>query len=274
MSGTSRPSSRENRFPASSRSRAITHLRTRLEQNSWPRVQMAFLVMLTGASGFLASFLLLQAGLQVMWVRYPVSVGIAYGVFLLLLWLWMKTQAADYADVPVASGDGASSGSANPENVPDLHSGGGGDFGGGGASTRFDVPTGPGDLPLPGARLVGDGLASAADADEAALPLLGLLLIAVLFVGVLGAAVSSFYILYAAPGLFAELLLDGVLAATLYRRLRHLESRHWLETAVRRTALPFALTAALLGAGGAAMQWYAPQAHSLGGVLQQAASRP
>lgn len=247
----------------------------RLEQDSWPRVQMAFLVMLTGASGFLASFLLLQAGLQAMWVRYPVSVGFAYAVFLLLLWLWMRTQASDYADVPVASGDNASSGGGDPGSLSNLRSGGGGDFGGGGASAHFDAPANPVDLgELPGSSLVSDGLASVGDADEAALPLLGLLLVAALLIGVLGAAVSSLYILYAAPGLFAELLLDGVLAATLYRRLRHLESRHWLETALRRTAVPFALTAALLSVGGAAMQWYAPQAHSLGGVLQQAASRP
>lgn len=92
--------------------------------------------------------------------------------------------------------------------------------------------------------------------------------------GLLGVAVSSFYILYAAPSLFAELLLDGVLAATLYRRLHHLDSRHWLETALRRTAVPFVLTAALLGVGGAALQWHAPQAHSLGDVLQRAASPP
>jgi hypothetical protein len=247
----------------------------RLEQDSWPRVQMAFLVVLTGASGFLASFLLLQAGLQAMWVRYPVSAGFAYGVFLLLLWLWMKTQASDYADVPTISGNGASNSGADTEGLPDLESGGGGDFGGGGASAHFDAPANPTDPgELPGSNLISDGLASVGDADEAALPLLVLLLVAALLVGVLGAAVSSLYILYAAPGLFAELLLDGVLAATLYRRLRHLESRHWLETALRRTAVPFALTAALLSVSGAALQWYAPQAHSLGGVLQEATSRP
>jgi hypothetical protein len=236
---------------------------------------MAFLVMLTGASGFLASFLLLQAGLQAMWMRYPVSVGFAYGVFLLLLWLWMKTKASDYADVPTISGDGASNGGADSECLADLQSGGGGDFGGGGASAHFDAPANPADPgELPGSNLISDGLASVGDADEAALPLLVLLLVAALLVGVLGAAVSSLYILYAAPGLFAELLLDGVLAATLYRRLRHLESRHWLETALRRTAVPFGLTAALLSVGGAALQWYAPQAHSLGGMLQEATSRP
>jgi len=235
---------------------------------------MALLVMLTGASGFMASFLLLQTGLQAMWVRYPVSVAFAYGVFLLLLWLWMKTRASDYAEVPSVSGDGSSNGGCEAASPTDLHSGGGGDFGGGGASASFDAPSGYGDLPLPGSGLVKDGLASVGDAEEAALPLLALLLVAALVVGLLGVAVSSLYILYAAPSLFAELLLDGVLAATLYRRLRHLESRHWLETALRRTAVPFALTAALLGVGGAAMQWYAPQAHSIGGVLQRAASHP
>lgn len=57
----------------------------------------------------------------------------------------------------------------------------------------------------------------------------------------------------------------------LYHRLRGLESRNWIETAVRRTAGPFLLTALFLALCGAAMQWYAPHAHSLGDVLQHAA---
>ena len=73
--------------------------------------------------------------------------------------------------------------------------------------------------------------------------------------------------IYSAPVLFAELLVDGVLSASLYRRLRGLQTRHWLETAVRRTALPFALTAAIVSASGWGMAHYAPEAHSIGDVI-------
>ena len=78
------------------------------------------------------------------------------------------------------------------------------------------------------------------------------------------------FVVYSAPLLFAELLVDGVLAATLYRRLRGIEPRHWLETAVRRTFLPFLLTACFTGAAGWTMAMYAPGANSIGKVFLHA----
>lgn len=83
---------------------------------------------------------------------------------------------------------------------------------------------------------------------------------------------SSFFMIYSAPApaLFAELLLDGVLSASLYRRLRGLETPHWLETALRRTALPFVLAAAIVSALGRGMAIYAPEAHSIGDVISHA----
>ena len=70
--------------------------------------------------------------------------------------------------------------------------------------------------------------------------------------------------------LFAELIVDGVLSASLYRKLRELETRHWLETAIRRTAWPFAGTAAIVCDIGWAMAIYAPEAHSVGDVIAHA----
>ena len=237
------------------RSRLVRGLQQHLERHAWPRAQMALLVGLTGAAGLLTSFLLLQAGLQTMWLRYPLALGAAYLLFLALLWLWLRTSALDYVDAPGGLGDAgvAPGGATLPSPIAD----GGGDFAGGGASASFEAPD-------KGANPLSDGLGSLADADDVAIPLI------VVTLGI-GLALSSLYVVYAAPVLFAELLLDGALAATLYRRLRGLESRHWIETAVRRTAGPFLLTALFLLLCGAAMQWYAPQAHSLGGVLQHAA---
>lgn len=67
-----------------------------------------------------------------------------------------------------------------------------------------------------------------------------------------------------------RLLVDGVLSASLYRRLRGLETRHRLETAVQRTALPFALTAAIASASGWGMAVHAPGADSIGDVIAYA----
>ena len=81
---------------------------------------------------------------------------------------------------------------------------------------------------------------------------------------------SSLFVVYSAPILFAELIVDGVLSASLYRKLRELETRHWLETAIRRTAWPFAGTAAIVCDIGWAMAIYAPEAHSVGDVIAHA----
>ena len=69
------------------RLRAIHRIRVRLERQGFPRLQMLLIVLLTAASGFLASYGLLRGGMTEMWLRYLVAFAIAYVVFLGLLWL-------------------------------------------------------------------------------------------------------------------------------------------------------------------------------------------
>lgn len=262
-----------------SRDEAVGRLQHDLQTNAWPRSQMTLLVSLTGGSGLLASFLLLHAGLDNMAMRYPLALLCAYAVFLLLLWLWLRTQAADWANMPdpgmepsLPTGPGA----------PAWSPGGGGDFGGGGASTSFDGPARLNPLiqppPMPAGRGLagsadkdaGDGWGSvgdAADADVLAVPLLVIAL-------AVGLAFSSVYVIYSAPTLFAELLLDGALSATLYHRLCGIERHHWMSTALRTTALPFVLTALLLTAVGWSLQSAAPGARSLGEAFHHISARP
>lgn len=149
-----------------SRDDAVGRLRHDLQTHGWARSQMTLLVALTGGSGLLASFLLLQAGLDSMALRYPLALLLAYGVFLLLwLWLWLRTKAD-------------------------------------------------------------------------------------------------------------ELLLDGALSATLHRRLRGIERRHWVSTALRKNSLPFALTALLLTAVGWGLHTAAPGARALGEAVHHVTPRP
>lgn len=220
---------------------------------------MLLLVTLTGASGFVASYILLHAGLVEMWLRYLAAFCVAYLMFLSLLWLWLRTRAEDYADLPDLSGL-PSSGSSSPGT---CYSGKGGDFGGGGASSSFDAPSEPTSVIGDSGSSVGDALGTVAEAEEFAIPLAVLILAAAMIC-------SSLFMIYSAPVLFAELLVDGVLSASLYRRLRGLETRHWLETAFRRTALPFAFTAAIVSASGWGMALYAPEAHSIAEVIAHA----
>jgi hypothetical protein len=242
------------------RSGEINRLRSRLERDGFPRLQMSLLVTITGASGFVASYLFFHAGLREMSWRYLLACAIAYLVFLLLLWLWLRTKAEDYADIPDVTNVLPTPGKSSGESV--CYAGKEGEFGGGGASASFDDASGS-MVSEAGASdgVVGEVLSGAAAADELAIPLFVLLLLA-------GLVLSSLYVVYSAPVLFAELLLDGMLAAGLYRRLRGIESRHWLATALRKTIWPFMLTALMFFVAGWAMGLYAPAADSIGAVLQ------
>lgn len=239
------------------RSHAILRLKRRLEQNAFPRIQMSLIVGLTGAAGLLFSFLMLEAGVTSMALRYPLALLAAYGVFLLLLWLWLRTQAKDYVDIPDLSGlvpNG--SGDCAP-----AFDGGGGNFGGGGASGSFDGQDSFAPVDSDSVSPLTEAASAVDGADELAIPI-----IAVAFA--LGLALASLYVVYAAPMLFAELLVDGALSYALYRRIKAADSPHWLESAVRRTALPFVLTGVFVSITGAAMAAYAPGAHSIGQVIQ------
>jgi hypothetical protein len=243
-------------FPRLLRHNEIRRIQGNLERDSFPRLQMFLIVTLTGLSGFVASYSMLHAGLFEMWVRYLASISVAYLMFLALLWLWLRTKAEDYIDVPDFSGISSSGSDGSGTGL----TGQGGEFGGGGASSSFDTSSEHLSTIGESGGSIGDALGTVTEADEFAIPLVVLVLIGAL-------ALSSIFMIYSAPILFAELLVDGVLSASLYRKLRGLETQHWLETALRRTALPFALTAIFVTASGWAMTVYAPEAHSIGDVI-------
>ncbi|HEY0230691.1 MAG TPA: hypothetical protein VGC55_05530 [Dokdonella sp.] len=210
------------------RGREVERMRAALERNEYPRLRMLLIVALTGGCGFLASFVMLHHGVESIALRYPLALCVAYAAFLLLLWAWLRSRPDDYLDAPDA-------GSSGGDWRTPQHSGDG--PGGADSFDGFDV------------------------GDDFAIPLLVIAFVAIV-------ACASLWIVYSAPILFAELLFDGVLAAGLYRRLRHSDRRHWLDTALRRTWLPFALTAITLIAFGLGVQHVRPQARSIGDLLQ------
>jgi H+/Cl- antiporter ClcA len=216
------------------RSREIERLRLRLLRHGSPRLRMLLMVMLTGATGFLASYVMLRQGIDSIALRYPLALAIAYGVFLLLLWLWLRLRPDD-----------------RTLDVPDLP----------GAMHDRDASHGDADT-NDSSSVSGDWLDGAV-ADEAALPLLVLAFVVAL-------ALASLWVVYAAPALFGELLFDAALAAGFYRRLRRGDARHWLDTALRHTCLPFLATLLLLVAFGFAVQHLRPDANSIGDLLQPA----
>jgi hypothetical protein len=225
---------RASRVP--SREELVQKAKDRLLRHGLPRFQMAVLLALTGATGFLASFVLLKLGVGSMTLRYPTAVALAYGVFLLLLRLWLKLQRDGWGDVAdfgmnvFENSDFVVSDAPHPM--------------GGGASLARDS---------------GSGLDFSFDLEGAGfLVLLAALLVAV---AALGAAV---WILWIAPGLLAEVLVDGLVLAALYRRLRQPQPTGWLTGAVRRTCVPALIVAVLLSGAGALLHQAVPGACSIG----------
>lgn len=265
------------------RKRVVERVRRRLLSGGWPRLLVSFLLMLTGASGFLTSYALLHLGLTNMAVRYPLAVLAAYCVFLLLLRLWLALQrkttdtfdgdALDFVTIdvnPINSGLSLSDAT--------KIGGGGGDFGGAGAGGSWvaDSTSLASSSIGDSTSLANSSIGSSTSGGGWSLPDLGfdadegcaLLLIPI--IAIVGLAIVMFYVVYAAPLLLAEILVDGLLLAGLYKRLKGVEPRHWLRSAVRRTLLPALLTTALFIAAGYLMQRSIPEARSLGDFWQRA----
>ncbi len=144
-----------------------------------------------------------------MWLRYPIAISIAYCVFLLLLalWLWLQRRSLDI-DPSVL--DFIPSGPTG--HGESFQFGGGGDFGGGGAGGSWEAS----------ASSSSSGVSSGGSASHAGgldLELEEGWLIVVAIVALLGGLIASFYIIYIAPALLAEILVDGALVAGLYRRV-------------------------------------------------------
>lgn len=222
------------------RDRDVRKTRQRLMRLHSPRLQMFLIVALTAAAGFLASVSLLDVGLDALGQRYALSVIIAYLVFLLLLrtWVRMYDKSLDIPDI----GSGRSRGQS------DAHAGAG----------RGADRHGYGESRGLSEHLSGD----IGDAGDAVLVLLAFAVFA-------GALFSALWVVWMAPTLLAELIVDIALGARLYRRLRGIESTDWLRTALRRTALPFLIVLLFFAAAGTLAQLWMPEARSLGDLLRR-----
>ncbi|GMV30170.1 MAG: hypothetical protein AMXMBFR59_22950 [Rhodanobacteraceae bacterium] len=229
---------RENAPRLFNRDRAVQRRRRLIERLHSPRLQMAFIAALTGASGLLASYLLRLAGLSAMVLRYPIAVGLAYVAFLFFLWCWLRwgddngdalDEAGDAVDVGTDYGDAGSSAHPAADAAPDS-----------------------GDLGIDG--VDGEGA-----------------LIGIAIVGVIAlctALFAVFSLISLAPVLFAELLVDAALAGGLYRHVRRIDrERHWLKTAVARTGWRFAAVATIAAGIGWGIAHAVPGADSIGALL-------
>lgn len=225
------------------RHHAVKKIKAALLSKGYPRLQMLLLVGLTGGAGFITSYFALHQGLETIWPRYLLAMAVAYLGFLALLGLWLKTGWKDWVEsaeivhlLPPSPGNAAKPAHFAP-NLPAEDP-----RGGSGASAGFEV--GIGDI----------------GGDEWGLVLLVLGLVAAILL-------SSLWLVWSAPALFAELLLDAALATGLYQRLKKLPRTYWLETAIRGTIWPFVFTTIVVVGVGWGLNQYLPEAKSIGDVL-------
>jgi len=260
------------------RKRVIERVRRSLVRNGSPRLLVSFLLALTGASGFLISAVLLRLGLTSMTVRYPLAVLLAYCVFLLLLRLWLALRRTDASDLDHLADAGDvlphlfdSAASAGGE-AAQATFGGGGDFGGAGAGGGWSGGV-PGNMSSSVSGSVPGGAPGGSSSSMDWMPDVPDVLDVDLDDGcfwiipiaaIVGVLCVMFYVVYIAPVFLAEILVDALLLAGLYKRLKGVERRHWLRSCVRRTLLPALLATALFIAAGYLMGRIAPEAHSIG----------
>lgn len=250
------------------RERTIELVKRRLLRKSMPRLQVSLILLLTGLTGFLVSFSLLHVGVQWMWLRYPIAILSAYCVFLLLLRLWLSLHRSrsskwDITEIDLSAVD-ISYSSLPPATYTDgfKFSGGGGDAGGAGAGGSWgESVSSTSSSPVSSVGSSSSGGLSL-DLDEGVWVVLAI-------IAIFGGLIASLYVVYVAPVLLAEILVDGILVTGLYKKLKGIEQRHWLWSAVRRTLLPALLAAIFFSLAGYAMQKAAPEARSVGEVWKQ-----
>jgi hypothetical protein len=232
-------------------------VRADLRSRRWLRWHSFLLASTCFALVWAVSASLMYAGVDALALRWPVALGVAYAAFIGLLWLWCRwLLSRDEGDVGDPGFD-ANSLDRMGADAP-FQSGGGGDFGGGGASGTFE----PGDAVEGAGRAAGHVLEAAGSADEGiviAVPLAVVVGVAVLLAGAIGLAVFGLFGIEVLLGVAVEIAIASAGGALAYRARRE----GWLSHALSRTIRPMAIILLMVVALGAAIDHWLPQARSL-----------
>jgi hypothetical protein len=219
----------------------VARLRTHLVRTGRPRGQALTLVSATALLGLLTSITLLHLHLHNMALRYIISVATAYAGFLGLVRLWILYRQRTWQR---AGATGARPITARAPTRPKQKNPGDG--------FSWDLLD------------ILDIFGGLADLDD--------LIVVALFIA---GAISIFFVIWhvinfvvLGPEFLAEVLLDGVFSAALYRRLGQLEHQHWMKTVFAKTIAPFVWTLLFFAFLGAVSAHYAPEAVSIGGVVR------
>jgi hypothetical protein len=219
-----------------------------------------------------ASALQMHLGSESLALRYLVSLGVGYITYLLTVRVWAQalvrpTQADTQIDVPDLSGLDLSGGHGDcgKTAAPDVHSGGGGDFGGGGASGDFsDSAAG---LAEGMGELAGGAIEAAAGSDEGAIVIVPV--VAVFLLGcTLFLGAGSLVLLYFGWEVLLAVAVELAFSYATARTAVRVSREGWAFAAVRLTWKPLAgavVCAVLLGA---TIDYFLPTAQSLPQALK------
>jgi hypothetical protein len=236
-------------------------IRADLRKRRWLRVHVTLIGLLTFLSCWGISSALLHLGVESLAMRHAGALLGAYGVYLLLLWMWShyllsRNDVTDLADIPTGGGVG---GRPSPGMRP-----GGGDFGGGGASSSWADGAAPGSSgAFEGVGRIASGAADAlGDADDAAvvaIPIAIVVGIAALMAAAMGFAVFGLFGIEVLMGVAVEIAFASAGGAIALKARR----QGWMTHAIRSTAGPMAvvLVASVLGA--LAVSYALPEAKTL-----------
>lgn len=252
---------------ASDRARRISRLADRFSRTQAVRMTMLLVVGIGATVGFLTSAFLLWAGVRNMPVRYAVACALGYAAFVALMNRWLGVQAdRESGSNAVEHAVDALDVTGHVFRVPGRSGGGrgvpdgvfeGGRSGGAGASASFGGPSTPPPMYVPSASQASSRGSWMPDLDEDGLKLLPIFAVIAIIVGL----VAALGVIWSAPHLLAEILVDGAIAGGAYQRLKQ---TGWTGGIIRRTWKPMLaifLAFVLLGFAG---HYFNPAADSIG----------
>jgi hypothetical protein len=243
-------------------------VRADLVSRRWLRLHCMLIGLLTLATAWAMSGLLMHAGVGSLAVRYAMAFGAAYVTLLGLLYLWANwLLSRDEGDWPGDLGGGGGGGGTKNE-LPTMRSGKGGDFGGGGGGGGIDAPELPSVASEGAAEAAGTALEALGAADELAVVLVPLALVVGVAVAVgaaLGFVVFGLFGVEVLLAVAVEIALASAAGALAYKAGRE----GWLAAAWARTRVAAVVALGVMVTIGLAIDLWMPSAVSLPQALQQ-----
>ena len=257
---------------ASARTAVLAERRSALQRDLsgrfWLRVHASVIVAGTFGASFLANLALLGLGLDGVVVRWLIAIVIGYAMFFLLVRVWLAYVGIRTMSMADVDDGGLVDWSAPRGGAPDIpFRGGGGQFGGGGASGNFAAVRADaveGALPRLGSASAksGRGFGLSVDLGDAGflVIVLGVIVLAV----VAALAGSAIHIVWIAPDLFADAAFGALLASGALPGLRRIDEPDWDGHVLRATWKPLLAVVVVAVAAAIALGHWFPEARTLG----------